>query len=97
MVPAINLRALRYTALKISSRISFIKLSCYLDGNTVDKRIFLPGISLQYCLKLPQSSNNSNTGDITALTTPGTTVKPIKIKVDVPTMYVYFFTIQFFF
>ena len=55
--------------------LSFIKLSYYLDSNTVDKRISLPGINLQYCLKLPQSSYDSSTGDITALTTPGTPPK----------------------
>ena len=46
-----------------------------MDGTTVDDRISLPGMDLQYCLKLPQSSYDPGTGDITALSTPGTPAK----------------------
>ena len=56
--------------------LCYIKLSCYLDGSTVDKRISQPGIDLQFCLKLPQSSYDPNTGDIISLATPGTPAKP---------------------
>ena len=55
--------------------LSYIKVGCYLDGTTMDKRISLPGIDLRYCLKLLHSSYDPSTEEITALTTPGTPVK----------------------
>ena len=55
--------------------LSYIKIGCYLDGTTVDNRISLPGLDLQYCLKLPQSSYDPGTSNITAFSTPGTLAK----------------------
>ena len=55
--------------------LCYINLGCYLDDNTVDKRISQPGIDIQFCLKLPQSSYDTSTGEITVLTTPGTPAK----------------------
>jgi len=41
--------------------LAFIKLGCYLDGSTVDRHTSQPGIDLQFCFKLPQSSYEPNT------------------------------------
>ena len=55
--------------------LCYIQLGCYLDGTTVEKNVSQPGIDLQFWLKLPQSSYDHFTGDIIALTTPGTPAK----------------------
>ena len=52
--------------------LAFINLGCYLDGSNVDQRICQPGIDLLFCFNLPRSSYDLNTGDIIALTNPGT-------------------------
>ena len=44
--------------------LTFVKMRCYLDGSTVDRRISQPGIDLQFCFTLPQSSYDPNTGEI---------------------------------
>jgi len=50
--------------------LSYIKVVCYLDGKMNDKRIKQPVVNVQFCLKLPQSLYDSETGIFGPVFTP---------------------------
>ena len=47
--------------------ICYVQLTCTIDGSKIDPRIKQPQFSFDYCLKLPRSSRDPSTGEITLL------------------------------
>ena len=72
------------TALKdLIDHLSFVRVSCTVNGKLVNSRIKQSPFHTQFCLKLPQSSYDKATDKVTSINTPvriiGTTLKPTGI------------------
>ena len=57
--------------------ITFIKLACTLVGSTIDSRIEQNPFDVQFCLRLPQSFYNPETGDLTLTSSDSPATGPI--------------------
>ena len=49
------------------SDLAYIKLSCCLDGAVIDQRVTQAPMDFQFCLKLPQSSYDTQSGSVIPL------------------------------
>ena len=62
------------------SDLAYIKLVCCLDGSVIDQRVTQAPVDFQFCLKLPQSSYDTQSGSVIPLSSPTKTRKNSEMK-----------------
>ena len=76
------------TSLSVDDRtedLSFVRVSCTLDGASIDPRVKQDPFVTQFCLKLPQSSYNKTSKEVTAIDNPVKNRTPAKNVTSITT------------